>query len=119
VADLHNVTVIGYSKTGSQVCRVEAGDSIQPATLAKHVTVECEKFPYIFAITADESPCKDGLTFEVSRWNGPEEYRYKKDPKGEVVDYYETFERRCGEELPPERLLPDDPETTTDASADS
>jgi hypothetical protein len=118
-ADFHNVTVIGYSKTGTPVCRIELGNSSYPGNLEAFETVECDAFPYLFAVTADEGPCKEGVFLEVCRWNGPDEYRRKKDPKGEVVDYYETFERRCGEELPPERLLPDDPETTTDASADS
>jgi hypothetical protein len=116
-SDFHDIAIRGFSETGEEVCKAGLGNSTGVTGLSKRFTIECESFPYMFVVTAEESPCTDGLTFEVVRWAGSEQQKRENNSNDELE--YKEYERHCNEPLPPERLLPDDPETTTDESTDS
>jgi len=117
---LHNVTVVGYSKEGETVCRAEFGNSTGPpsAALDDSNTVECDGFPYIIAVKADESPCT-GVEFDIIRWIGTAKHKRERSSGVGAEKTWESFRRKCNESLPPERLLPDDLETTTEESPKS
>lgn len=113
----HNITVIGYSRTGETVFREEFGDSTYPGELQKWFTVEPAEFPFIIAVTADESPCTEGLTFEVIRWNGTDAQQLETYPEDNPDYAWEEFERQCNEDLPPQRLLPTSGGTTPSSTS--
>lgn len=108
-AELHDVTIIGYSQQGEPVFRRNVGNSTGPpsAALDTVVSVQPARFPYVIAAKAEESPCDSGFTFEMIRWNGTDQEKRSTVPSSDPHPW-ETFERRCEEELPPERLLPGD-----------
>lgn len=94
--EIHNITVIAFNETGTEVCRADAGDLGHSRT----VTLTCGTFPTIITATADESPC-DGAKIDIYYWVGSDEERGSPND----ISLWETTHRRCDESLPPKRVL--------------
>jgi len=109
-SSFHNTTVHGYSDTGEQVCSIAFGDSPRHSGIDATKTSQCVAFPFLLVVTAKESPCADGLKFDILRWNGSTDQREQKTDETTVT--YEVFQRECNDDLPPERLLPEETEKT-------
>jgi hypothetical protein len=86
----HSVQLRGFSVDRELVCVADYGDI--PESQTRKREVQCDRFPSILVLTADESPCESGTKI------------------GYLV-YYENYSGRfvwrqeflgCNEELPPE-----------------
>lgn len=115
-SDFHNVTVVGYARNGEELCRMDIGDSTGPTGISERFTIDCDSFPYFFVVIADEDPCEEGLTFEIIRWNGTDKQQRITVPDN--VATYEEFKLRCGEKIPPDRLLPNNGTNELDNGTD-
>ena len=99
---VHDVTVVAFSDTGEQVCEKHIGDFVEMGAPERTVTTNCDEFPAIIAVTAQESPC-EGAYLEILYWIGTDEQR-KADLPGDVL-VWESYYRECNEDLPPQRAL--------------
>ncbi len=101
-APIHDVTVVAYNDTGTEVCRKQAGDLSTIETNERIMHLTCDGFPAIITATAEESPC-DGANIQILYWIGTDEQRGADLPPD--VKVWESYYRECGESLPPERAL--------------
>lgn len=99
---VHDVTLIAYSDEGEEVCRKHVGDFALGEPESRSVTVRCNSFPAIIAVTAEESPC-DGAKLEIVYWTGTDDQRGKELDTEEIV--WESTYQECSESLPPDRVL--------------
>lgn len=90
----HDVTLIGYDESGTEVCRENIGDIPESSTGSLDpVRVTCSTDPVMFTYAADESPCDDDTVIGVAV--------YRTDPNGDSYWWLDE-QRECGEGLPPE-----------------
>lgn len=98
----HDVTVVAFDESGTEVCRVDVGDFPQNGRFEASKTISCREFPAIVTATAEESPC-DGANIGITYWTGPDDLRGEEIPEGRIV-WDRTF-RECNEDLAPDRVI--------------
>jgi len=109
---IENATLLAYSESGELVCRKEAG-RLNAERLQTNVTVTCSDFPAIITGSSDTSIC-DGIEIPIIHWTGTDDQKEVHMPEDvpEGVVWFENTLRECDQELPPERLLKNNNETS-------
>ena len=97
----HDVQLRGFNVDRELVCVADYGDI--PESQTRKREVQCDRFPSILVLAAEESPCENGTMTEY--------LVYMADYDGTFVWNHEL--RGCNEEIPPE--LEETPVTPTKA----
>ncbi len=98
----HDVRVLAFAADGTELCEADVGDLVAPGGDSRTVETSCSAFPAIVTATARETPCEDAL-IPVDRWVGTDAQRTRTVTPGNVV--WEDTYRKCGEGVPPKRVL--------------
>jgi hypothetical protein len=90
--EFNNVTVIGYAKDGAELCKHRVGDI--PYATDQEIVIKCSNPPWMFGMTAEESPCDDRVEIRY--------YFYAQTDQAGVDDEYvwQSTVVKCGETLP-------------------
>lgn len=99
---IHDIQVLAYGANGAKVCEAQVGDLLKTGDFKRSVEITCSTFPVIITATARETPCEDAL-IPVLRWIGTDVQRKQTVAPGEQV--WKSTYRKCGEDLPPQRVL--------------
>lgn len=102
----HDVVLLGYSRTGIQICRHRFGQMARNGTeVYDPATLNCDGFPVVFTFTARESPCDADTEVKIADYRGLHDGEHR---------WLAERRRTCGQGLPPEPPedgWPDPPET--------
>lgn len=101
-ASFYDVRLLAYAVNGTKVCDVAVGDLASSGDFQQTVKTECSAFPAIITASSRESPCENAL-IPVLRWTGTDAQRKQTVSHGEWP--WNSTYRKCGENLPPERVL--------------
>lgn len=100
--EIENITIYCYSHTGKKICQ----KSVEDNSLTETIELHCSSFPEIITADAATSVCDD-LNIPIVYWVGSSDQQQKRIPEDlddNAVVWQQTW-RRCGESLPPERVL--------------
>ena len=102
---IEGVHVLAFSESGRQAGEKQVG-VIEEGGKRKKVSLACSEFPEIVTAKAATSVCED-LIVDVRYWVGTDRQKGKHIPDelSEDAFVYDITTRKCGESLPPERLV--------------
>lgn len=101
-ASFHEIRLFAYDINGTKVCEEPVGDLTSSGEFQRTVQTTCSAFPAIVTATTQESPCQNAL-IPVLWWTGTKAQQ-KKTVAPDEWPWESTFQK-CGEELPPQRIL--------------
>lgn len=102
-----DVVLVGYSRNGNHTCREEIG-VLGNSRLEEKLVVNCVDFPEIITLKSTLSPCDHSI--DLVLWAGTEKQKRLHIPdeiSSDTVVWNDSYTRKCGENLPPERFLND------------
>lgn len=99
---IYDIHILAYDSNGAKVCEAQVGDLLSSGDFKRTIETTCSTFPAIITATARETPC-EGTLIPVLRWIGTDEQRKQTAFPEEQV--WESTYRKCGEDLPPQRVL--------------
>lgn len=98
----HDIQLFAYATDGTRVGEAQVGDLIEPGGEKRTVETTCAEFPAIITATAQETPCENAL-IPINYWVGTDAQRTGNVSDEEIL-WKDTY-RKCGEDLPPTRIL--------------
>lgn len=101
-ASFHDVQLLAYTTNGIKTCEAKIGNLTSSSGFQRTVETTCSAFPAIITTTAEETPCENAL-IPVLRWTGTDAQR-RQTVAHDEWPWSSTY-RKCGEELPPERVI--------------
>lgn len=85
-----NVSVVGYSRDGTVLCRVNVGDMIgEEMSLQKDITLSCNQRPSVIVPQANSSSCEENTLVYVLIYDNDNES-------------WDSQPLECGDKIPPE-----------------